>query len=133
MTFGLARVLLSSDFSAFGFLTLYNSRILWVPLTFLFPLSLFLHTSLLLLLVLLAWSVPSHPYYTLLPPSRIWLHTHSLLYLIPIMAKTFTKGDVASHNKADNLWVVIDDDVYDLTKFQDEHPGACLTPAKEAL
>ncbi|KAI2919722.1 hypothetical protein CBS147320_8476 [Aspergillus niger] len=39
------------------------------------------------------------------------------------MAKTFTKGDVASHNKADNLWVVIDDDVYDLTKFQDEHPG----------
>ncbi|GKZ20720.1 hypothetical protein AbraIFM66951_003021 [Aspergillus brasiliensis] len=39
------------------------------------------------------------------------------------MAKIFTKGDVASHNKADNLWVVIDEDVYDLTKFQDEHPG----------
>ncbi|GLB18528.1 hypothetical protein AtubIFM61612_008424 [Aspergillus tubingensis] len=39
------------------------------------------------------------------------------------MAKTFTKGDVASHNKGDNLWVIIDEDVYDLTKFQDEHPG----------
>lgn len=39
------------------------------------------------------------------------------------MSKTFTKDDVASHNKPDSLWVVIDEDVYDLTKFQDEHPG----------
>lgn len=39
------------------------------------------------------------------------------------MSKTFSKSDVASHNKADSLWIVVDDDVYDLTKFQDEHPG----------
>ncbi|PWY86022.1 acyl-CoA dehydrogenase [Aspergillus heteromorphus CBS 117.55] len=39
------------------------------------------------------------------------------------MSKTFTKDDVASHAKPDNLWVVIDEDVYDLTAFQDEHPG----------
>jgi len=39
------------------------------------------------------------------------------------MAKIFTKDDVASHNKPDNLWIIVDDDVYDLTKFQDEHPG----------
>ncbi|OJJ44578.1 hypothetical protein ASPZODRAFT_168295 [Penicilliopsis zonata CBS 506.65] len=39
------------------------------------------------------------------------------------MAKTFSKDDVASHSKTDSLWVVIDEDVYDLTKFQDEHPG----------
>ena len=39
------------------------------------------------------------------------------------MSKTFSQADVASHNKPDNLWVVIDEDVYDLTKFQDEHPG----------
>ncbi|KAL2171750.1 hypothetical protein VTG60DRAFT_1748 [Thermothelomyces hinnuleus] len=39
------------------------------------------------------------------------------------MSKTFTQGDVASHNKADSLWIVIDGDVYDLTKFQDDHPG----------
>lgn len=32
-------------------------------------------------------------------------------------------ADVASHNKPDNLWVVIDEDVYDLTNFQDDHPG----------
>jgi len=39
------------------------------------------------------------------------------------MSKTFTQADVASHNKSDSLWIVVDGDVYDLTKFQDEHPG----------
>ncbi|KAI0514708.1 acyl-CoA dehydrogenase/oxidase [Xylaria bambusicola] len=39
------------------------------------------------------------------------------------MSKTFSKADVASHNKPDSLWIVVDEDVYDLTKFQDEHPG----------
>lgn len=40
------------------------------------------------------------------------------------MSKTFTKDDVASHSKeADGLWIIVDEDVYDVTKFQDEHPG----------
>ncbi|KAK4140433.1 putative acyldehydrogenase [Dichotomopilus funicola] len=39
------------------------------------------------------------------------------------MSKTFTQGDVAAHNKTESLWIVVDDDVYDLTKFQDDHPG----------
>ncbi|KAI0102503.1 acyl-CoA dehydrogenase/oxidase [Nemania sp. FL0031] len=39
------------------------------------------------------------------------------------MSKTFSKADVAAHNKGDSLWIVVDDDVYDLTKFQDDHPG----------
>jgi len=39
------------------------------------------------------------------------------------MSKTFSQSDVSSHNKADSLWIVVDGDVYDLTKFQDEHPG----------
>ncbi|KAJ5222450.1 uncharacterized protein N7469_008690 [Penicillium citrinum] len=39
------------------------------------------------------------------------------------MAKTFSKDDVASHSKGDNLWIIIDEDVYDVSKFQDEHPG----------
>jgi hypothetical protein len=25
---------------------------------------------------------------------------------------------VQSHNKPDNLWIIVDDDVYDMTKFQ---------------
>ena len=39
------------------------------------------------------------------------------------MSKTFSTADVASHNKSDNLYIIVDEDVYDLTKFQDEHPG----------
>ncbi|KAN0102238.1 putative acyl-CoA dehydrogenase [Hyaloscypha variabilis] len=39
------------------------------------------------------------------------------------MAKTFTQADVAAHNKPNDLYIVVDEDVYDLTKFQDEHPG----------
>lgn len=39
------------------------------------------------------------------------------------MSKTFSKADVASHNKGDDLYIIVDDDVYDLTKFQDDHPG----------
>lgn len=42
------------------------------------------------------------------------------------MSKTFTQSDVASHNKPDSLWIVVDGDVYDLTKFQDDHPGMQL-------
>lgn len=34
------------------------------------------------------------------------------------MSSTFSKEDVQSHNKADNLWIIVDEDVYDLTKFQ---------------
>lgn len=39
------------------------------------------------------------------------------------MSQTFTLADVQTHNKPDNLWIVVDGDVYDLTKFGDEHPG----------
>ncbi|KAI9817387.1 MAG: hypothetical protein M1832_004694 [Thelocarpon impressellum] len=39
------------------------------------------------------------------------------------MSKTFSQAEVSAHNKADSLWVVVDHDVYDLSKFQDEHPG----------
>jgi cytochrome b involved in lipid metabolism len=39
------------------------------------------------------------------------------------MAKRFTTADVAAHNKPDDLFIVVDEDVYDLTKFADEHPG----------
>jgi cytochrome b involved in lipid metabolism len=39
------------------------------------------------------------------------------------MSNTYSQADVASHNKTDSLWIVVDGDVYDLTKFQDDHPG----------
>lgn len=39
------------------------------------------------------------------------------------MSKTFSQNDVAAHNKPNDLYIIVDEDVYDLTKFQDEHPG----------
>lgn len=39
------------------------------------------------------------------------------------MSKTFTKSDVASHNKGDDMYIIVDEDVYDITTFQDDHPG----------
>ena len=39
------------------------------------------------------------------------------------MSKSFSQSDVAAHKKPDDLWIIVDEDVYDLTKFQMEHPG----------
>jgi len=39
------------------------------------------------------------------------------------MSKTFSQDEVAKHNKGTDLYIVVDEDVYDLTAFQDEHPG----------
>lgn len=39
------------------------------------------------------------------------------------MSKVFSQSDVASHNKADDIWIIINNDVFDVTKFQDMHPG----------
>jgi cytochrome b involved in lipid metabolism len=37
--------------------------------------------------------------------------------------KKFTKEDVAKHDKKDDCWIIIDNNVCDITKFLDEHPG----------
>ncbi|XP_028519176.1 cytochrome b5 isoform X2 [Exaiptasia diaphana] len=37
--------------------------------------------------------------------------------------KTFSFEEVKEHNKAGGCWLVIHDNVYDVTKFLDEHPG----------
>lgn len=39
------------------------------------------------------------------------------------MSKRYSTADVAAHKTADDLYIIVDDDVYDLTKFADEHPG----------
>lgn len=39
------------------------------------------------------------------------------------MSKTFSAADVAKNNKPDSLYIIVDEDVYDVTQFQDEHPG----------
>ncbi len=39
------------------------------------------------------------------------------------MSKTFTKEEVAKHNKAEDCWIIVHNKVYDVTKFLSEHPG----------
>ncbi|KAJ2829235.1 hypothetical protein IWW50_000970 [Coemansia erecta] len=36
---------------------------------------------------------------------------------------TFTADEIKKHNKREDVWIVIHDKVYDVTKFLDEHPG----------
>ena len=55
--------------------------------------------------------------------TRSLLFLQSVLLEIPIMSKTFSQADVTAHKKPDDLWIIVDEDVYDLTKFQTEHPG----------
>ncbi|ODV79057.1 cytochrome b5 [Suhomyces tanzawaensis NRRL Y-17324] len=37
--------------------------------------------------------------------------------------KVFTSDEVAKHNTVDDLWIVYNGKVYDITKYIDEHPG----------
>ncbi|KAG2222549.1 hypothetical protein INT45_002680 [Circinella minor] len=37
--------------------------------------------------------------------------------------KSYTAEEVSQHNKADDLWIIVDGKVFDLTKFVSEHPG----------
>jgi cytochrome b involved in lipid metabolism len=39
------------------------------------------------------------------------------------MSKKFSQADFAAHNKPNDLFIAVEGDVYDVTKFQDEHPG----------
>ena len=35
----------------------------------------------------------------------------------------YTLEEIANHNTKESLWLIIDDLVYDVTKFLEEHPG----------
>uniref|UniRef100_A0AAG5CUE0 Cytochrome b5 heme-binding domain-containing protein n=1 Tax=Anopheles atroparvus TaxID=41427 RepID=A0AAG5CUE0_ANOAO len=43
--------------------------------------------------------------------------------MAPTELKQYSLADVASHNKPNDLWMIIHDKVYDVTKFLQEHPG----------
>jgi cytochrome b involved in lipid metabolism len=38
----------------------------------------------------------------------------------------FTWEEVRKHNKKDDCWIVVDDNVYNMTNFQYQHPGGRL-------
>ena len=35
----------------------------------------------------------------------------------------FSKEEVAKHNKRDDCWIIVDNLIYDITSYIDEHPG----------
>ena len=57
------------------------------------------------------------------PSSRLRRSRQTFRRYLSIMSQTLKAADVAAHNKANDLWVIVDEDVYDLTEFQEEHPG----------
>jgi hypothetical protein len=73
------------------------------------------------------WISPSFRVFTPNPLNTYFPYFQSLfaqeLKLDSIMSKSFSQSEVASHNKTSDLYIIVDEDVYDLTKFQDEHPG----------
>ena len=39
------------------------------------------------------------------------------------MSKTFSADEIAKHNKEGDVWVIVGDEVYDVSKFLPDHPG----------
>jgi cytochrome b involved in lipid metabolism len=39
------------------------------------------------------------------------------------MSLAFSLAEVSSHNTTADLWIIINDEVYDVTDFQKTHPG----------
>lgn len=49
------------------------------------------------------------------------------------MSKQFTREEVAKHNKAGDLWIVVDSKVYDVSRFADMHPGGAYVLQDEEI
>jgi cytochrome b involved in lipid metabolism len=39
------------------------------------------------------------------------------------MSKSISVSEISQHNKADDVWIVVDGKVYNMTTFAPDHPG----------
>ncbi|CAD5230582.1 unnamed protein product [Bursaphelenchus xylophilus] len=39
------------------------------------------------------------------------------------MSQSFSRAEVSKHNKEDDLWLIFNGKVYDLTSYYKQHPG----------
>lgn len=42
---------------------------------------------------------------------------------VDVRPKSYSKSEVALHNKRNDCWIIIKDKVYDVTSYVEEHPG----------
>lgn len=40
-----------------------------------------------------------------------------------ILPRTYTRDDVKKHSDFTDCWIIVEDKVYDVTRFLEEHPG----------
>ncbi|CAG7861415.1 unnamed protein product, partial [Brassica rapa] len=50
-------------------------------------------------------------------------HQEKKRYPVDLTPKSYSKSEVAEHNKRDDCWIIIKDKVYDFTSYVEEHPG----------
>ncbi|CAN7027319.1 hypothetical protein Bca4012_042559 [Brassica carinata] len=50
-------------------------------------------------------------------------HQETKRYPVDLTPKSYSKSEVAEHNKRDDCWIIIKDKVYDVTSYVEEHPG----------
>lgn len=39
------------------------------------------------------------------------------------MSRTISANEIILHNKSDDIWIVVNGNVYDMTEFAPDHPG----------
>lgn len=49
------------------------------------------------------------------------------------MARVISVQEISKHNILEDLWIVVDDTVYDMTEFAPEHPGGAGSMSSQLL
>ncbi len=71
-------------------------------------------------------NIPSTPVSAPTTVTRVSASTTSIALIptpSPTASKSYTRADVAQHSLASSCWTVINEKIYDVTKWIEQHPG----------